>query len=423
MENDKQKQLQRSKLLALSLLLAATLTFIVTLFLPPNFWVNGVKAVAEAAMVGALADWFAVVALFRRVPIPFISRHTAIIPRNKDRIGDNLGRFVQEKFLDSESLLSLIRRHDPAQMLADWLAQGENARRVSHHLLQVMRGFLDLTDDSRIQDFLRRAVHRALDKVDFSQSAALILESMTRNNRHQALLDATIDQLLSLLNRPDTRAFIARQITSWLKREHPIKAKMLPTEWLGEQSAEVVANAVDSILDEVAIDQGHELRQGFNRAVAKLIERLKSDQEMAERAEMVKSWLKEDATLNQYIGELWQDLRSWLRQDLSSDNSRVEQRMQQAAQWLGETLLADQALRSAMNQHLEEAARSAAPDFSAFLTRHISDTVKSWDARDMSRQIELNIGRDLQFIRVNGTLVGGSIGLILYLLSQLPQVL
>ena len=420
---DKYQQLKRSKQLALALLLAAAATFIVTLFLPPNFWVLGVKAIAEAAMVGALADWFAVVALFRRVPIPRIARHTASVPRNKDRIGENLGRFVQEKFLDTDSLLALIRRNNPAQLLAQWLNAPGNADRVGRHLLQVMRGFLDLTDDARIQQFMRRAVHRALDKVDLTQSSAMILDSLTKNNRHQALLDAAIEQLLQLLHKPGTREFIALQIVRWLKREHPVKAKVLPTEWLGEHSATLVANAVDSILDEVARDQGHELRLGFNRAVQRLIDRLKSDPEMAARAESVKQWLKEDESLNRYIGELWQDLRAWLKRDLSSDDSRVQERVRLAALWLGETLLADEALRSSMNQHLEDAARSVAPEFAAFLTRHISDTVKSWDARDMSQQIELNIGRDLQFIRINGTLVGGTIGLLLYLLSQLPALL
>jgi len=420
---DKHYELKRMKRLALLLLLLAVATFVVTLFLPPGFWVSGVKAIAEAAMVGALADWFAVVALFRRVPVPFISRHTAIIPRNKDRIGENLGRFVQEKFLDTDSLLNLIRRHDPSNLLAQWLNAPGNADRVGRHLLQVMCGFLDLTDDARIQTFMRRAVHRAIDKVDLTQTSAMVLESLTKNNRHQALLDAAIDQLLKLLHKPSTREFIAMQLVRWLKREHPIKAKMLPTEWLGEHSAELVANAVDSLLDDVALDQGHELRLGFNRAVDKLIVKLQNDPEMAERAEEIKGWLKEDASFNRYIGELWNDMRNWLKADLSSDDSRVQEKVRGAALWLGETLAADPALRDSMNQHLEQAARSVAPEFASFLTRHISDTVKSWDARDMSQQIELNIGKDLQFIRINGTLVGGTIGLILYLLSQLPSLI
>ncbi|WP_264289562.1 DUF445 domain-containing protein [Duffyella gerundensis] len=418
---DKETELKRVKRIALLLLCLAAATFVVTLFLPPGIWVSGIKAVTEAAMVGALADWFAVVALFRRVPVPFISRHTAIIPRNKDRIGENLGRFVQEKFLDTPSLLQLIRRHDPAQIVANWLSVPANAERVGYHLLQLMRGFLDLTDDARIQRFMRKAVHAAIDKVDLTQSGAMILESLTKNNRHQALLDAAVEQLLALLNRPGTREQIARQIVRWLKREHPMKAKMLPTEWLGEHSADLVANAVNSILDDVSQNSGHEVRLGFNRAVERLIEKLKHDPEMVERAETLKSWIKEDEALNRYIGELWQDVRGWLKADLDKEDSRLRQQVAAGARWFGETLVNDSALRASLNQHMEQAASSVAPEFANFLTRHISDTVKGWDARDMSRQIELNIGKDLQFIRINGTLVGGTIGLILYLLSQLPQ--
>lgn len=416
-------ELKRAKRLALSLLLIAAATFVITLFLPPNFWVLGIKAIAEAAMVGALADWFAVVALFRRVPIPFISQHTAIIPRNKDRIGENLGQFVQEKFLDTQSLVALIRRHEPALLIGNWFSQPENAQRIGQHLLQIMSGFLELTDDSRIQRLIKRAVHKAIDKVDLSGTSALMLESMTKNNRHQVLLDTLIAQLIALLQRDSSRAFIARQVVQWLETEHPLKAKILPTEWLGEHSAELVSDAVNSLLDDISHDRAHQIRYAFDRATFKLIDKLKHDPEMAVRAESLKSYLKEDEAFNRYLGELWADLRQWVKTDINADDSRVKQRIASAGQWFGETLVADSALRASLNGHLEQAAHKVAPEFATFLTRHISDTVKSWDARDMSQQIELNIGKDLQFIRVNGTLVGGSIGLVLYLLSQIPSLL
>ncbi|MDY0969750.1 DUF445 domain-containing protein [Siccibacter turicensis] len=417
---EKINELKRAKRIALSLLLLAAATFITTLFLPPSLWVSGVKAIAEAAMVGALADWFAVVALFRRVPIPFIARHTAIIPRNKDRIGDNLGRFVQEKFLDTPSLIALIRRHEPAQMIGVWFSQPENARRVGQHLLQVIGGFLDLTDDSRIQQLLKRAVHKAIDKVDLTGTSALMLESMTKNNRHQVLLDALIANLTGLLQRESTRDFIARQIVHWLHTEHPRKSMVLPTEWLGEHSAEMVANAVNSLLEDITHDQRHQLRQAFDSATLSFIERLKTDPQMARKADDIKAYIKEDEAFNRYLSELWGDLRSWVKADMQSETSRIQQRIAEAGQWFGETLVADAALRASFNEHLEQAARNVAPEFAAFLTRHISDTVKSWDAKEMSQQIELNIGKDLQFIRINGTLVGGTIGLVLFLLSQLP---
>ena len=291
---EKLAELKRAKLLALSLLLIAAALFITTLLLPPTPWVSALKAISEAAMVGALADWFAVVALFRRIPLPLVARHTAIIPRNKDRIADNLGRFVEEKFLDTPSLVALIRRYEPALMLGNWFSQPENARRVGQHLLQVMSGFLELTDDARIQRLLRRAVHKAIDKVDLTQTSAMMLEGMTRDNRHQKLLDSLISQLIALLQRDNSRAFIARGIVRWLETEHPLKAKLLPTEWLGEHSAEMVTDAVNTLLDEVSHDRTHQIRQAFDHAVQKLIDNLKSDPLMAQKAENIKAYLKND---------------------------------------------------------------------------------------------------------------------------------
>jgi len=423
-KNELQKvELQRAKRLALSLLLLAAATFITTLFLPANFWVRGLKAISEAAMIGALADWFAVYALFRPVPIPFISKHTAIIPRNKEKIATNLGVFIQEKFLDTQSLIALIQRHQPVQLLGVWLNKPVNARQLGKYLLNIMGTFLELADDTRIQKLIRRGVHKAIDNVDLSQSGAILLESMTKNNRHQALLETMIEQLLGLLKKPSSRTFIAGQITRWLNTEHPRKAKLLPTEWLGEQSAEWVSDAVNRLLDDINQDKQHQIRQGFDRVVQRFISELKTSPDMMAKADSIKRYLKDDEAFNRYIGELWGDLRSWLKTDSTSDDSRVQQRIALAGQWFGETLLSDKALQASLNEHLELAVRRMTPDFAAFITRHISDTVNSWDSKELADQIEFNIGKDLQFIRINGTLVGGTIGLILYLLSQLPELI
>ncbi|RLM02242.1 hypothetical protein BIY27_25420 [Gibbsiella quercinecans] len=423
----KETELASAKRLPLLLLCGAAGIFIATvlypLWFPANAWIGALKAISEAAMVGALADWFAVSALFRRVPIPLVGRHTAIIPRNKNRIADNLALFVQDKFLNTNALLALIRRHDPAQIIANWLSTPANAAQFSGYLLKMIRGFLDLADDQRIQAFMRSAIHKAIDKVDLSQTSAMLLESLTKNNRHQVLLDDAIRQLLHLVNKPGTHAFIAQQVISWLKREHPITEKMLPTDWVGDKSAELAASAVQSILNDIEQDGAHELRQGFNRAVQRLIAQLRSSPEMQLKAEEIKDYLKQDEALNSYISQLWGDLRAWLKADLDKTDSVLHARASAAGQWLGEALQQDAELRASLNQHMEEAATHAAPEFSTFLSRHISDTVKSWDARDMSHQVELNIGKDLQRIRINGTVVGGVIGLILYLLSQLPVLI
>ncbi|PKE28833.1 DUF445 domain-containing protein [Rahnella sp. AA] len=417
---DKEQELRRSKRNALGLLLIAAALFVITLFLPPNFWVSGLKAISEAAMVGAMADWFAVVALFRRVPVPFVASHTAIIPKNKDKIADNLAVFVQEKFLAPATLIALIRQHDPARMLTDWLNAPDNAQRFAKYAVKMIRGFLDVTDDQRIAQLIRRALYRVIDKIDLSASIATLLESLTKGGRHQELLDQAMDQLEILLAKDSTRQFISAQIVGWMKREHPLTAKLLPTGWLGRNGADLVSNAVNSVLDDMGNDKTHAFRKGFDRSVQNFIWKLQNDPETAQKAEDIKQYLKDDEKLNIYVLQLWGDMRNWLKEDLESDDSRVFAKVTESGQWLGNALAQDEKLRLSLNQQMETIAEKLAPDFAQFLTRHISDTVKGWDPRDMSRQIELNIGKDLQFIRINGTLVGAFIGLMLYLLSQLP---
>ena len=420
---EKEIELRRIKHRALLLLLAAMCIFVTTAFLPRGLWVDGFKAVSEAAMVGALADWFAVVALFRKVPIPFISAHTNIIPSNKDKIGNNLAIFVQEKFLDVSSIVGLIRRHDPAQKVTDWLTAPANTDLLGRYVVKMIGSILDFTDDARIQAFMKDALYAALEKVDVSKSMAAILDTLTKNGRHQELLDQGIAQFVSLLRAPASRDFIAQHIADWLKREHPMKEKVLPTSWLGENGAELIANALDKVLMQVSEDPAHQLRKNFDEAVKRFVDRLKVDPAFLEKGEEIKRYVRDGEIIGPYIKNLWAQLRSWLKEDLLRSDSRMHEKVAAMGKWIGRELAQNSELRQSLNDHMEEAARAMAPDFAQFLTRHISDTVKKWDPVEMSRQIELNIGKDLQFIRINGTIVGGFIGLVLYASSYLIDML
>ncbi len=417
---DKQDELRASKRLALMFFLGAGALFVVTLFLRPVWWVELVKAFSEAAMVGALADWFAVVALFKRVPIPLVSRHTEIIPKNKDKIADNLAVFVREKFLDTESIVALIRRHDPAQMISGWLLNPENSRQLGDYLVKLAAGVLDFIEDAPVQKFISKAVHGLIGSVDLSQSAGVILESMTQNGRHQQLLDEGINQLANLLHNEDTQAFIAQGIVDWLKDEYAMFEKVIPKEAIGRKGADIAVRLAAGILARIDADREHPIRKNFDQFTHDFVERLKHDPAFQQRGEEIKEYLIGDETLNTYLKSLWDDLKAWLKKDLHSDDSVLHKRVVATGAWVGKTLAEDARLRQSLNEHLESAARSGAPEFAQFLTRHISDTVKNWDSREMSEQIELNIGKDLQFIRINGTIVGGLIGVVLYVLSHVP---
>jgi uncharacterized membrane-anchored protein YjiN (DUF445 family) len=416
----KEAELRRSKQLALSFFIGAASLFVLSLFLPPVWEAELLRAFSEAAMVGALADWFAVVALFRRVPIPIVSRHTEIIPANKDKIADNLALFVHEKFLDTESIVGLIQRHDPAQKVADWLVKPANTESMGRYLVKVAGWMLDFTEDAAVRNFIGKAVHTMVGSVDLSKSAGTILESLTRGGRHQELLNEGIDQLAKLLANDETQDLISQGIVDWLREEYAFIEKMLPSELIGRKGADMAVKLAAGILHKVSEDPQHPLRLRFDAFAAEFIERLKQDPAFVEKGEEIKRYLLGDDTFNGYLKSLWDDLKAWLKADLGSENSELRRRIVATGAWIGRTLAEDPQLRQSLNENLELAARSAAPEFAGFLTRHIADTVKNWDSREMSEQIELNIGKDLQFIRINGTVVGGLIGVLLFLLSRVP---
>ena len=419
---DKEAELRRKQYLALGCLAVAMVVFIVTIFMPPTFFVRLIKAGAEAAMVGGLADWFAVVALFRH-PLGLRIPHTAIIPQSKDRIADNLADFVREKFLNPQVLTELIQRSDPAQRFATWLAEPSNARRVGRHTADLVSGWLDVVDDRRIQAFIGDAARTVLGKLDFSQALGSVLEMMTQGGRHQQLLDAALSYLAEKLREPELRNEIAARVVKWLKDEHSVKEKFLPTNLISETAAEAVSAGLNSFLDEVANSPAHELRSTFDRALETLVLKLKTDEEFRRKGEEIKAYVQNNPELTEYARSLWSALRDWLSNDLESSSSELQQQVERMGLWLGQKLGEDDELRTSINDHMQSLASGAAPQFAEFLTRHISDTVRKWDAQDMSRQIELSIGPDLQYIRISGTAVGCVIGVLLFLVSHTSDVI
>lgn len=417
---DKRQQLAHAKGKAALLLALAALIFGLTMLVPANPWVLAVRAITEAAMVGGLADWFAVSALFRRIPtgIPFITAHTDIIPRSKDRIAANLSAFVKEKFLAPETLVGLIRKHDPSQFVAAWLGDPANAQKFGSYVARATEGALHLVEDARIEQLLRDATREVFKGVDLTDSLRGVLDTLTANGRHDRLLEQGLDRALALIEQPETRDWIAAQVVDWLTQEHPRKQKLLPKQWIGQNVATALTNAVIERLETIRANPAHAYRQLFDTWVREFVERLQSDPALHLRGEEVKQYLLNDPAFGNYVGGLWRSLKTWLAEDLRRPDSVFRQSVAGGGSWLGQQLSEDAELRQALRSQLEEAATRLAPDFAEFLTSHVRDTIRQWDARELAEQIELNIGKDLQAIRVNGTIVGGAIGLGLYLLEH-----
>ncbi len=416
---DKALELRLAKRRAFTCLCIAGLVFVVGLFLPAGAAWGVVKATGEAALVGGLADWFAVVALFRRplgLPIP----HTAVIPRSKDQIADGLAEFVKLRFLEPEALVALLQRREPVLTLANWLAMPENARRLGSYAAAMVGHTMDLIDDERVKAFIADAVRTVAEKIDLSKGLAAALKLLTHEGRHEQLLVDIIGAIQNELNREETRTYIATMVGAYLKDEHAVVETILPTTWLSGKAAGAIQTAVLKQLTHIAQAPESEIRVKVNEAIHKLIENLETDENFLKRGEEIKLQVMANQDFLKYTQELWTDFRQWILDDLSKDvdQSVVAGRVQDIGLWIGGKLTSDEGLRRSLETHLAAFVRGLAPGLANHLVDHIRDTIRNWDASEMTTQLEQQLGSDLQAIRISGTLVGGLIGAMLFLVSQ-----
>lgn len=414
--------LRRMQALALGLLLLAVAGLITaTAYGGQGVW-GWVKAFCEAAAVGALADWFAVVALFRHplgLPIP----HTAIIPQNKERIADNLAEFVRDHFLEPKALLQKIAVFDPAARLSQWLSDPARVQYWVNAARQWGLQALDWLDDRRLQQGLKTLVLDALHRWDAAQTAGQVLTVLTRDGRHQELLDGTLDKIGDFLNQEEVKKRVSALMVKHARKEWPTILSMVnavkSVDSLADSLADKLASAILAELQEVLHDPDHPLRLAYGEKVNDFIARLRTDPALAERVQELKAQLIDSPAVHTYVESLAQEVKDWLRRDLSDPNSHVGLHLQAALSDLGRKLAADASLREAINQHILSAAATLAEDLRHGVTEHIASAVKGWDDRALVQEMERSVGKDLQFIRLNGTLVGGVVGLGLYALTTI----
>ncbi|AUT48445.1 DUF445 domain-containing protein [Achromobacter sp. AONIH1] len=415
-------QLRRMKIAALLLLAAMLGGFVASHAMGGQGVWAWVRAFCEAATVGALADWFAVVALFRRplgLPIP----HTAIIPSNKDRIGDNLAVFVRDHFLDPDTLLEKLRVFDPAARLARWLERPRQARVLSEGARRVALQTLDLLDDRAVRGVIQEFVVSNLRRWDASATAGEVLSLLTRDGRHQELLDAALERLGGYLGTEEVRERASNLLVKFARKEWPriIAAVdvIASVDGIADNLADRLARALVQELREVLSQPDHPVRQDYEGWLQDYIGRLRSDPALAAQAEALKQRAIDHPKVQEYVRGLWDDIHAALRRDLSTPDSALAAHLESALLAMGRRLAEDAALREALNRHVLGAARRLTGRLRAGVTGHIARTVKNWDERHLVDELELSVGRDLQYIRFNGTLVGGLIGVGLHALVLL----
>jgi len=398
-------------------MIAAAILFVIARFQQGIGYWEWVSAFSEAAMIGALADWFAVVALFRHplgVPIP----HTAIIPNKKNTIADSLAEFIRDKFLATDALISKLRGLNPAERISTFLSSEKNAGSVASGISRVLVDSLGFIDDSRVRKIIHAAINNRIEKLDLATTAAQILDFLRKENRHQNVLDDVLRRFAAWLALPESQSKIATAIDKWINNEYPMLSRMIPNRDQFMQGAgEKIANRLNTFIQEVNADPNHELRSRFDETLNEFTEKLRHNEALRDRIASIKQDIITNPALSEYINSLWCDLKTWLQDDLGNQDSKIREKLANTAMGLGRTLSKSQDLKDSINDHLEMMVRNYADNLRMGFARHISGTIRQWNDEDFVSEIELSIGSDLQFIRMNGTLVGGMIGLIIHAIS------
>jgi len=415
----RKRLLCRNKKIATGLMIGAAIIFVLARSQKGHGAWEWLAAFAEAAMVGALADWFAVVALFRHplgVPIP----HTAILTSKKEVIAGNLAIFIRDRFLASETLIAKLREYNPAEKLAAYLLARENAAGLAEGLTRVLADSLDFIDDERVQQLLRAAIQNRVDSFDLATSAGSLLHTLRKGNRHQLVLDELLHRFATWLATPAAQARLAASIDDMCTKEYPLLSHFIPNrEQFSRGTGEKISRRINELIQDINADPAHELRYKFDAAITDFIARLKSDPVLRAKIEALKFEIVHQTSVADYVQGIGVELKGWLRRDLQQPQSTVRERLSAAVAGFGSTLAGSRELQESLNEHLETAVLHYGDTVRTAIARHISGTVQQWDNDDYISEIELSIGSDLQFIRMNGTLVGGFIGLLLHAISLL----
>jgi uncharacterized membrane-anchored protein YjiN (DUF445 family) len=372
--------------------------------------VSYVKAFAEAAMVGGLADWFAVTALFRHplgLPIP----HTAIIPRNKDRIGEALARFLQENFLVPRVVARRMQRLDVAGVAGRFLQTpaGEGTR-IRAGASRLIADIFESLDDERLGGIVKAAISTRLRKMEVSPLLGHALASAINEDRHVPMLEAAIRWTARALdaNEQLIRDMVHKK-ANWVLKLAALDTKL----------ADAIIDGLRKLTAEMSTDPAHPVRIKVEEALAQLANDLQTRPETRQRVEAIKEQLLDNRSVSLWLDTLWQKGREAVIRAARNPDAVLAGKLGEILKSMGGTLEKDQRIRAAINQFARRAVVGMAASYGGQIVKLVSETVRGWDAQTVTNRLEAAVGRDLQYIRINGTLVGGFVGLVLYVVDKL----
>ncbi|MDT0307814.1 DUF445 family protein [Streptomyces sp. DSM 44917] len=406
----KQRGLRRMKALATGLLAAVAIVYALATAAEHGGagpWAGYVAAAAEAGMVGALADWFAVTALFRRplgLPIP----HTAIIPTKKDQLGESLGDFVGENFLSEQVVTDKLASLGLSRRAAAWLSSPEHADRVTAELATAVRGGLTVLRDADVQAVLAEAITRRAEATEISPPLGRLLARTVADGGHRRFVDLVLAQAQDWLvkHREAVLAAVEGGAPGWTPR------------FVDRRVGDRVHRELLRFVQEMRASREHPAREALDRFLADFADKLQHDEATRARMERLKTESLARPEVQELIASAWAAVRAMVLTAAEDEHSALRARARAAVLSLGTRLTADDRLRAKLDGWVTDAALHVVTGYRREITSLISDTIASWDARSTSRKIELHIGRDLQFIRLNGTVIGSLAGLLIHALTR-----
>jgi uncharacterized membrane-anchored protein YjiN (DUF445 family) len=399
--------LRRMRTVATLLLLAMTLVFVATSLARVDWrWLPYVRAFAEAGMVGACADWFAVVALFRRplgLPIP----HTGIIPNNKERIGAALGRFITNNFLTGSVLSERLERIDAVGALARWMSDPANARRLSHAVAAMLPRIIDALPGPEIGTFLGQLAYRGIAAIPAAPLASRALAIVWAQGEAQALIARALEHGESALKQH--KDVIVRKVAEQSSRWIP--------KWVDRMIADRVTSGMLSTMAEMR-EPAHPWRVELHQTVERLIHDLATDPGLFARGEAFKAELLADPTFIAQARTLWAEVEGGIRTGVPAHGEAIGRACETALRNIGAWLEQDPARKAQLNRRIRVAAQRLLLAYRFEIGAYIERVVRDWDNAVLIERLELQVGKDLQYIRINGTLVGGLVGLLIFVVSQ-----
>ncbi|ERF84320.1 DUF445 family protein [Bradyrhizobium viridifuturi] len=409
-------ELRRVKWLATGVLATTLVIFIASKALLPLHPAFGfVAAFAEAATIGGLADWYAVVALFKRplgLPIP----HTAIIQSNQERIAEKLGEFIENNFLEAGPVEAKLREIDFGTFIADWLRDRKRSEDLARFVLRMLPEAFAATENSGLMQFISRRVTTQILSVDLAPLAAGALRGFVQEGKHEGLLDDLLRALHQTLTQQETMTVIRDKV----RAEMPTLLKLYRADKFVVNR--IIASAT-KFFEEVRNDPQHPFRGEFDRMLLSFVDRLGSDKAFADRIDGLKRDLLARPELANLGRTIWANVRDFIARSASGESQVLQHQLARMFVEAGDALDGDAELRGEINQGLVAILRTVVAEQKSGVSTFIADQMKSWDMEQLISLIEVNVGKDLQYIRFNGSLIGGLAGLALYSLEYVLRLL